>query len=63
LDEKLVRIRQLIELKETTDAELFALIGGGEPMRTRRPQTCGTCGQEGHTARTCSQKGSVNAQT
>jgi hypothetical protein len=57
VDEKLTRIKQLIELKEATDAELFSLIGGGTPSKARKPQTCGTCGQEGHTARTCPQKG------
>jgi hypothetical protein len=55
LDDKLARIKQLIDLKEQTDAELFALIGGGD-INTRRPPKCSRCNEEGHTARNCPQK-------
>ena len=54
MDDKLMRIKQLIELKEHTDAELETLIGGG--TYTRKKGTCSICGTEGHTARTCPQK-------
>jgi hypothetical protein len=54
LDERLTRIKQLIELKETTDAELETLIGGG--TYAKKKVTCSICGTEGHTARTCPQK-------
>jgi hypothetical protein len=54
MDDKLVRIKQLIELKEQTDAELETLIGGG--TYARKKGTCSICGTEGHTARTCPQK-------
>ena len=54
MDEKLMRIRQLIELKEQTDTELETLIAGGTiDAPKRKKQTCGNCNQEGHTARTC----------
>jgi hypothetical protein len=56
LDDKLVRIKQLIELKEQTDAELEALIGGANYVKKK--VTCSICGTEGHTARTCPQKSS-----
>jgi hypothetical protein len=54
MDDKLVRIKQLIELKEHTDAELETLIGGA--TYARKKVTCSICGTEGHTARTCPQK-------
>jgi hypothetical protein len=54
LDDKLVRIKQLIELKEQTDAELQTLIGGG--IYAKKKVTCSICNTEGHTARTCPQK-------
>jgi hypothetical protein len=51
MDNRLSRIKQLIELKEQTDAELETLIGGGS--YERRKVKCSVCGIEGHTARTC----------
>jgi hypothetical protein len=65
MDEKLSRIRELIELKEKTDTELAALIGGGQlpEARQRKPQACSLCHAEGHTARTCPTKGAQNGQT
>jgi hypothetical protein len=54
MEDKLVRIKQLIELKETTDAELETLIGGG--TYAKKKVTCSICSTEGHTARTCPQK-------
>jgi hypothetical protein len=56
LDERLTRIRDLIETKERVDAELEELIGGSPERRKRAPQKCGTCDQEGHTARNCPNK-------
>jgi hypothetical protein len=55
LDERLTRIKDLIETKERVDAELEELIGGS-PEKRRAPQKCGTCEQEGHTARNCPAK-------
>jgi hypothetical protein len=54
LDERLTRIKQLIEQKEQTDAELEALISGG--TYERKKTKCSRCGGEGHTARTCPEK-------
>jgi hypothetical protein len=55
MDDRLHRIRELIDLKEKTDAELDSLISGGTVEKARKLQTCGKCGAEGHTARTCPQ--------
>jgi hypothetical protein len=55
LDDKLARIKQLIDLKEQTDAELFALIGGGD-IKSRRAARGSRCNEEGHTARNCPRK-------
>ena len=54
MEQKLTRIKQLIELKEQTDAELETLIGGA--TYAKKKVTCSICGTEGHTARTCPQK-------
>ncbi len=52
MDARLQRIRELIELKEKTDAELDTLIAGA-PVKESKPRVCSKCSQEGHTARTC----------
>ena len=60
LDEKLARIAELIELKKNTEAELFALIGGGDyQKKERKPLTCGICQSTGHTARNCDSRKSA----
>jgi hypothetical protein len=56
LDERLTRIKDLIETKERVDAELEELIGGSQEKRKRSPQKCSNCEQEGHTARNCPSK-------
>jgi hypothetical protein len=56
LDERLTRIKDLIETKERVDAELEELIGGSLEKRKRSPQKCSSCEQEGHTARNCPTK-------
>ena len=55
LDARLIRIRDLIVQKEQIDTELEALIGGS-PVKESKPRACSTCGQEGHTSRSCPQK-------
>ena len=52
MDVKLQRIKELIELKEKTDAELEDLLGGG-PLKGNRVRVCSICNAEGHTARSC----------
>lgn len=56
MDERLTRIKDLIETKERVDAELEELIGGSLEKRRRTPQKCSNCEQEGHTARKCPTK-------
>jgi hypothetical protein len=56
LDERLTRIKDLIETKERVDAELEELIGGSPEKRKRSPQKCSHCDKEGHTARNCPDK-------
>ena len=55
MDAKLQRIKELIELKETTDAELETLLGGA-PLKAGRVRVCSICNAEGHTARSCPTK-------
>lgn len=52
MEDKLGRLKDLIEKREAIDAELATLIVGYE----RKKQKCSVCQQEGHTARTCPQK-------
>lgn len=52
MDAKLARIKELIEQKTAIDSELESLIAG-TPLIVRKPKVCRTCGQAGHTARTC----------
>jgi zinc knuckle protein len=56
LDQRLTRIKDLIETKERVDAELEELIGGSLEKRKRSPQKGSNCEQEGHTARNCPAK-------
>jgi len=55
VDAKLARIKELIQVKEDTDAELAALIGGGE-VKKKTPVKCSVCNETGHTARNCPQR-------
>lgn len=51
-DDRLSRIKTLIEQRETIDAELAGLIGEAP----RKIQRCSVCNLEGHSARTCPTK-------
>jgi hypothetical protein len=48
------RIRELLDQRDALDEEIKALVNG---TKERKPQKCGTCQQEGHSSRTCPQKG------
>jgi hypothetical protein len=45
----------LVQERETIEQKLTQLGYDGAPaeVRNRKPKTCGRCGQEGHTMRTC----------
>jgi hypothetical protein len=52
--ERAAKIAELSREIKTKEAELDALLGGsGEVAKSRAPQKCGKCGEEGHSARTC----------
>lgn len=48
------RVRELLAQRDRIDAELQSLFSGAAPAK--RTIKCGTCGEEGHSARTCPQK-------
>jgi hypothetical protein len=52
MEDKVKAVRDLIAQRDEIDRQLAALFAGEAPS-TRRPQRCSKCGQEGHTARTC----------
>lgn len=54
MDQKLLRIKELIIEKERIDAELDGLITGA-PFREVRPRVCKRCGVAGHRANNCPQ--------
>lgn len=47
------RARELLNKRDEIDAELAAIFSGAQ---VKKPVKCSHCQQEGHTARTCSQK-------
>lgn len=47
------RIRELLDKRDELDAELASLFTGA---KERKPQSCGSCGETGHSSRTCSKK-------
>jgi hypothetical protein len=51
MDQSFARIRELINQMEAVENELGQLVTGS--VKERRPQRCGKCGEEGHSARTC----------
>jgi hypothetical protein len=55
MDPRLQRIKELIELKERTDAELESLIAG-ETFKQAKQRVCKNCGQPGHASKGCPQK-------
>ena len=55
MEETLNRLKELIAQREAIDKELTEMLGGAVP-KAKRTSKCGTCGQEGHSSRTCPQK-------
>lgn len=49
----ILRAKELIAQREDIDTELKAIFSGAEKSASRKPQKCGTCGEEGHSTRTC----------
>ena len=45
-----VRVRELLDKRDEIDRELASIFTIG---KIRAPQKCGNCGEEGHSARTC----------
>lgn len=50
MDDKLARVKTLIEQREAIDAELSGLIVG---YNGRKQQKCSSCGSTDHNARAC----------
>lgn len=44
------KLRELLDKRDELDAEILSIVSG---MKERKPQTCGNCGETGHSARTC----------
>lgn len=49
------RIRELLDQRDKLDDELRSLVTGNG-SKERKAQTCSTCGEAGHSARTCPTK-------
>lgn len=52
LDDTINRVKELVAARDKIDAELAGIFGGAVP--TKRTLTCSRCGEQGHTARSCS---------
>lgn len=50
LDDKIALTKGLIRRREEIDEQLTALLGG---EIKKKPVKCSTCGEAGHTARSC----------
>jgi hypothetical protein len=54
IDTQITRVKDLIAKREEIEAELSAILG--VTPKTRKPQRCSKCNEEGHSARTCPQQ-------
>ena len=52
IDEKIVRVKDLIQRREEIDAKLAGLFGIS--VKAKKTLRCSKCGEEGHNAKTCS---------
>jgi hypothetical protein len=51
IDERIARVKELIQKREEIDAELAGLFGLSP--RAKKTARCTKCGGEGHNAKTC----------
>lgn len=51
IDEKIARVKELIQKREEIDAELEGMLG--LTARVKKTARCTKCGGEGHNAKTC----------
>jgi len=51
IDERIARVKELIQKREEIDAELEGMFGLAG--RIKKPLRCSKCGEEGHNAKTC----------
>lgn len=56
MDYDIERAKELIAQREEIDGELAALFANGSKPSTRKPQRCSKCGEEGHSARSCTKQ-------
>jgi hypothetical protein len=54
IETQIARVKELIAKREEIDAELSSMLGI-EP-KSKKPQRCSICNEEGHSARTCPRK-------
>jgi len=50
IDERIARVKDLIQKREEIDAELAGMFGLA--TRAKKPLRCSKCGEEGHNAKT-----------
>lgn len=51
IDERIARVKELIQKREEIDAELASMFGLAG--RVKKSLRCSKCGAEGHNAKTC----------
>lgn len=53
MDIDTAKVRELLNQRDQIDNELALIFTGG---KEKKPIKCGKCGEDGHTARTCSKE-------
>jgi hypothetical protein len=51
IDDRIARVKDLIQKREEIDTELAALLG--ITVKAKKTLRCSKCGDEGHNAKTC----------